>query len=430
MSDGLRLMSAAIAAGSMSSIISLDTELFRGDELEVFDFIKGHCRTYRELPQATTVQTETGIRLPGAPEALAYYEDLLYQRHEYSQLRDQFGPLREAMQGQDMESAAEIVGTMSRVLRRRRGRGQEVLNISEAGALALQRMAATRGYGGVSGVTSGWSQFDEITGGYQKADLISWVGRPSMGKTYVLLKQVAQMHADGENVLFVTTEMGQAQIAQRWASICMGINPTVLKRNMLSTYMERRLRSFYADMLGAERLKIFSVGMNAKVNAIEAYIQEFGPSIVIIDGVYLLRPSEMPRNGSKVDRVTGVFDEVKGITLDADVPVVVTTQLNRTSGKSGKDASLENLAYADAIGTHSSIVCAIKPGPTEIPMQSRELDFLKGREGESGSVAINFKFAPLNMSEIPRDEVLAMQEGGSGSTADGAGPNLDWMENA
>lgn len=428
MSDGLRMLSAAIGAGAMHSVTALDRELFIGDEIEVFEFIKGHARAYRELPQASTVRAETGIALPGAPEAVAYYENLLYERHEYNQLRNQFGPLREAMQQQDMASAADIVSTMSRVMRRRRSGGHEVMDIAEAGRRSLERMAESRGYGGVSGVTSGWDGYDEITGGYQKADLISWVGRPSMGKTYVLLKQVAKMHADGESILFVTTEMGQEQIARRWSSISLGINPTVLKRNMLSTYMERRLRSFYQDMLGAERLKIFSVGMNAKVNAVEAYMQEFGPSIVVIDGVYLMKPSEMPRNGSKVDKVSGVFDEIKGLTLEADIPVVVSTQLNRTSGKSGKDASLENLAYADAIGTHSSLVCAIKPGPTANPMQSRELDFLKGREGETGSIAINFKFAPLDMSEIPREEVAAMAEGG-GSTDDGGGPNLDWMQN-
>lgn len=425
MSDGLKFLSAAIAAGAAQVITATDHSLFVGNEAEVFDFIKQHVRAYRELPHPNTVQTETGQRLPTANEPLAYYEDLLYQRQEYTALRDHFGSLREALSAVDLEAARASVQQMGRVVQRTRRTGQEVLNISEAGRLVIDRLAQARGYGGISGIVSGWPSFDDITGGYQGSDIVSWVGRPSTGKTYLLLYQLAKAHADGENILFVTTEMGQEQIARRWASISMGINPTVLKRGMISTHMERRLRAFYLDMLGAERMKIFSVGMNSKVSAIEAYIQEFGPSLVVIDGVYLLKPSDYSKNMSKVDRVSGVYDELKGLNLQTNIPFLLSTQLNRTAGKGGKDASLENLSFADAIGTHSSIVVAAKPGPTANPMDSRSLDFLKGREGESGTVAINFKFAPLNMSEIPPEDAAALADGTA--TEGQGGANLDWM---
>ena len=42
---------------------------------------------------------------------------------------------------------------------------------------------------------------------------------------------------------------------------------------------------------------------------------------------------------------------------------------------------------------------------------SRELDFLKGREGEAGKFYINFKFRPVDFSEIPREEVAEMMGG-------------------
>jgi replicative DNA helicase len=213
-----------------------------------------------------------------------------------------------------------------------------------------------------------------------------------------------QAHKAGHNVVFVTTEMGVEQIARRAAAIALGINPTLLKTGNISTHLLRRIQTYCQDFIGAERFRILSVGMNARVSVVDALCQEVGPSIVFIDGVYLLRPTDVGRNASRVERITGVFDEVKALTLDAGVPFVVTSQFNRQAGKSGKDGSLENIGYTDAVGTHSSIVVALKSGPTQNPAHSRVFDFLKGREGETGEVAINFKFAPLDMNEMSEEE--------------------------
>lgn len=419
MSDGLKLIASAISAGSAGTLLDMDRELFvEGEESEVYDFVRNHLRQYRELPQIATVNTETGRRLPSANEPLIYYVDKVYERSEYDLIRDRFTDLRGAMSTRNMEEAKTAIDAMSRATRTRRRRGREVLTMQEAGALAMDRLAATRGTGGITGVVTGWNGFDEITGGYQGGDIVSWVGRPSLGKTYLLLKQAYEAHLAGENVLFVTTEMGQEQLARRYGSIALGINPTLLKKNMISSYMERRLRGLFTGMAGAERFRIFSVGMNAKVSAIEAFMQEFGPSFVIVDGVYLLKPSEMHKGMSKVDRVTGVYDEFKALNLEAETPILLSTQLNRQAGKGGKEASLENIGYSDAIGTHSSVVVAIKTGPTENPYASRWMEFLKGREGESGQIAINFKFAPLDMTEFTPEQQEAEVE---------AETNLDWM---
>lgn len=419
MSDGMKLIAACIAAGSGGTLTAMSRELFEEGEKEVYDFVRQHLRQYRELPQASTVQTEIGRRLPVASEPIDFYVDQVYQRAEYNAIHERFGELRQALSTRDMPAARDSISAMSRATRMQQRQTRDALQMDEAMGLVLDRLEATRGLGGITGIETGWTGFDNITGGYQHSDLISWVGRPSLGKTYLLLKQAEAAHEAGENVLFVTTEMGTEQIARRYASIKTGINPRLLKMNMISTYMERRLRQLYTSMAGAERFKIFSVGMKARINAIEAFMQEFGPSVVFVDGVYLLRPTELGRNMSRVDRITGVYDELKGLNLETETPIVASTQFNRQAGKGGKEGSLENIGYSDAIGTHSSIVVAIKTGPTEDPMASRWMEFLKGREGESGKIAINFKFAPLNMNEFTPEEAE--------EAAEAEGPNVDWM---
>jgi replicative DNA helicase len=407
MSDGLKLISAILVAGATGALSSIDREQLLDQEVQAYDFVRRHLRSYRDLPAAGTVFQETNIRLPTATETVQYYLDQVGDRYDYNQIRERFGSFREAIQNKDLETVASTVSNMSRVLQRRRrgpGGAGEALAINDALRLVSDRLSSIQFTGGISGVLTNWALFDHITGGYQKSDLITWVGRMGLGKTYVLLKQAIEAHAAGHSVLFITTEMGTEQIGRRYAALVTGCDPNRLKTGMVSTYMQRRLQGLYREMMGAERFKIYAVGMAAKIDSIANMVYEFGPDIVFIDGVYLLRPTELNRNASRVDKVTGVFDELRALNLDANIPFVVSTQFNRQAGKGGKEGTLETIGYSDAIGTHSSHVIAMRPGPTENPRDSREFEFLKGREGEHGSVVINFKFAPLDMNEMTPEE--------------------------
>lgn len=408
MSDGLKLISSILANESPRALSQIEREMLIDAEATAFDFVKGHLRQYRELPSVQTVQQETGVRLPTAPETLNYYIDVVHERHEYNLIRDRFAGFREALQQRDMGVVADHISDMSRVIRRRRrGAHQtgEAVSMTEAGRMVTERLRQIQGQGGISGITTGWSKFDYITGGYQSSDLITWVGRMGLGKTYILLKQAQAAHKNGASVLFVTTEMGIEPLARRYAALETGVNPRMLRDGTVSTNTRRRVENVFRNMIGAERLKIFSVGMNAKADAIALLADEFGPDIIFIDGVYLLRPTEAPRNATHTDRVRTVFDEIRAMNLDMGIPFVVSTQFNRAAGKKGKEGTLETIGYSDAIGTHSSQVIAIKDGPTENPGDSRLFDFLKGREGEHGTVAINFRFAPLNMEEMSQEEL-------------------------
>lgn len=424
MSDGLKAISAAIAVGSAASLIAVSPDLFIDGEMAAHDFVRGHYRQYRTLPTVATVQQETGVRLPQAPEPLAYYIDRLYERHQYNLIRERFAGLRDGLSSMDMEAVSTSVSDMYRVTRQNSRRGREVVNLREGYELVEQRLSGTRGYGGITGIEVGWPGYDAITGGYQDADLVSIVGRPSQGKTYILLQQAWHAHqVAGKTVLFVTTEMGTEQIMRRHASIAIGVNPTLLRMNMISSHLQRRLREFYRAMVGAEGFNIFSVGMNSQVSAVEALIQELDPDLIMIDGVYLLRPTAGAKNLNRTERITGVYDELRALTLESNKPAVVSTQFNRAAGKGGAEGSLENIGYTDAIGTHSSGVVAIRPGPTTNPRYSRWLEFLKGREGETGKIAINFKFAPTDMSEFTPDGADADDEANAPANA-----NVNWME--
>ena len=424
MSDGLKLLSSILTNGSTGTLAGLDRALFLEAELPAFDFIKSFYRQYRELPASAVVTSDTGVRLAAATQGLDYYVDRVEQRQIYNGVRDEFGALRDALSAKDVGGMRAAIRVLNRAANPRRATG-EAIDIHDAVDLAIERLYSNRGSGGITGIPSGWEEVDTISGGWQAADLISFAGRMGMGKTYLLLRQAGAAFDAGYSVAFFTTEIQAEAIARRWIALSLGIDPNVLKSAMVSNRMMRRIRDFRQALAESNRFKLIPLGLEATVPKVEQCIEEYGPAAIYLDGAYMLRPSSYKAGMKFTERVGETFGELKGITLDYKLPIICTTAFNRTSGKHGEQASLENLSWSDMIAYYSSIIIALKPGTGEYKMATRVMEFLKGREGESGEIEINYKFTPLDMTVVDlADRHPSPDERGD---APAAGAALDWM---
>lgn len=417
MSDGLKLLASIVDNGSVSALRELDEDLLLEDERRVLGYIRQHYRRYRSLPDLRTVEADTGVRMPEPTEPPMYYLQKVRDRHLYEQMRDGYTRLKTCLRSYDMEAAREVIELLGTATRHATS-GRDLLTLSESTSLVVEAYEIAHQNPGISGIPTGWPRFDNITGGYQKADLITWVGRPSLGKTTTLLHQAWQAWLSGYSVLLVTMEMSIEQITRRMLSLPTGINPSLIRRGMLSNYAEERLRNVIESLSGTSRFHMFSGGLKKKTTDVELLANEYAPDIILCDGVYLMQPSAR-KSVSKVERASDLFDELKQMTLTQNVPLVVTSQFNRQAGKKGKDGSLENIAYTDAISTHSSIVVAINSH--DDGDDKRLLTFLKGREGEAGAIGINYVFTPPDFSEL-------QDSGQASDTSDGAtSTGLDWV---
>ena len=410
MSTGLKFLSAAMANGAGNAILRLDANLLHEEqEIMAYEFIRNFYREYRECPTAASVQEQTGIRMPRADGPLKFHEDSLHERYEFEIMRESYQSLREMVKDGRPRPMQEVMeNTIRRIRRTHRGPG--LINIGDAMELSIDRLADMQMQGGMSGVPTPWRTLNIITSGYQKGDLITWVGRTSLGKTMMLLHQAEFAYDAGYSVLFVTTEMAAEAIARRWMAMKWGFDPEALKNAQVSTYTLRKMRALNAELLGRERFRLLPAGMNSDLSIVEAAIDEMQPDILFLDGVYLMKPSGKQVHRSKTEQVSAVFDELKQRNIDANIPFVVNTQFSRQAGKGGKDGSLESIGLSDTIGQHSSIVIAVKPGPTDDWKRSRELDLLKGREGEEGKVYTHYTFKPTNLTEMTAEELAAVQE--------------------
>lgn len=416
MSDGLKLLGVLLENGSVSSLRQLKVDLFIDDEIPVYQFVRTHYRRYGQLPGVETVEDEVGVRFPNARETLDYYHRRIVDRKLFNEVSAEFATLRSSLKTREMEAVRESIGRMRGVVREQ-SQDEDPRNFREVGSEVAQDYDDAKNAPGLTGIPSGWRSFDDQTGGYQSGDLISLVARLGMGKTYLLLAQALYAYEMGHSVLVVSMEMTIRQIGRRLAGMYAGVNPEHIRKGRLSTYAERRLRGYMSGLSHADRFNLYAGGFNKKVEDIEILIQEFSPDMVYIDGGYLLRP-EVQRNMGRNERVAEVMDVLKRMTLTQERPIFQTSQFSRQAGKKGKEGSLENIGFTDAIGTHSSIVLGVKEGKPPNISSRRVIDVMKGREGEHGEFQVYYRFNPINFGEVPM-EVTEGERGDMDWTADG-----------
>jgi replicative DNA helicase len=414
MSDGKKLVSALLAAGSVETLRLVSDDLFLDDELSLFRYVRTHMRRYSELPRIATIEADLQIRLPRCDEPVAYYLRRVYDRKLHTELREGFNGLRNALQTSDLDAARALVEGM-RTSCRVSSPDNDMANLSEASLRVMQMYDEAHLNPGMSGVPTGWPRIDQQTGGYQRGDLVTWVARMGVGKTFLMLKQALHAWENGYSVLIVSMEMTIEQIVRRILGLQAGINPDYIRKGTMCEFSHRRLNRYVESIAQADRLHIFAGSFSKKVGDLDVLINELCPDIVYIDGAYLMHPDTPLRGGSRLDRVPEVYDALKRMTITADRPIVTTTQFSRQAGKRGKDGSLETISFSDAIAMHSSLVFGIKEGVPPFQTTRRVVDVMKGREGESGEFQINYQFTPVDFGELLEDQVAAESV------------DLDWM---
>jgi replicative DNA helicase len=244
------------------------------------------------------------------------------------------------------------------------------------------------------------------------------------GKTYVLLGQAKHAWESAFSVLLVTMEMTVSQITRRMVAMAAGINPDFIRTGRLSYYANRRFTRTVEEFRSTDRFHIYSGGKRKRPSDVEILIQEYRPDIVYVDGMHLMNPDDS-RASQRNERVSSIMDSLNQLTIDHTIPIICTTHLNRAAGTKGKAASLETVAYSDAIGTHSSLVLSVSDGLPPHQKDQRILKFIKGREGETGSITTNFCFRPMNFSEA---ETLPGSGVHAGLTNDAGEASTDWMQ--
>ncbi len=184
----------------------------------------------------------------------------------------------------------------------------------------------------ITGVPTGYKDLDELTSGFQKADLIIIAGRPSMGKT-ALAMNIAENAALGHQlpVAIFSMEMPESQLAMRMLASTGRINAQKFRTGKLSDDDWPRLSSA-AHLLGSAPIYIDDtpaltpLEIRARSRRL-AREHEHGLGLIVVDYLQLMQSGG--NNENRATEVSAITRSLKALAKELDVPLVALSQLNR-----------------------------------------------------------------------------------------------------
>lgn len=381
----------------------LTTELFKGaEEVEAFKWVSNHVDKFHNLPQLVTLLEKfPEMKEFEVPEPSSYYTDKLDNRFAYD-LVNAANIKSQNLLKEDKTKVTEAMAVMQDCTDRitaQRYRHRILSMTKEAPKLILETYHNVNA--AESTIQFGWPHMDD-SGGVLPGDLISFIGRPAAGKTFLGLKSAISNWQKGNDILFVSMEMNALAIGQRITSMYTHTNLTGLKT---STYSSDVYKVFVPKLIGMakEPADIYVVDGNlaATVDDIYRLAAQLKVRAIYIDGAYLLKHPNL-----RLDRFTKVAENterMKQLTGDCGLPTFASWQFSREATKKAKKeekVGLEDIGMSDAIGQCSSIVLGLFQEESVETMYRRLVDVMKGRNGEVGQFPINWDFQKMDFDEI------------------------------
>lgn len=225
---------------------------------------------------------------------------------------------------------------------------------------------AKRMGGGLTGVTTGLVDVDQLLGGLQNSDLIILGGRPSMGKTGLLLNLAFNAAAaalkglsGGTPVGFFSLEMSAEQLVQRMSASVAGINAQRIANGHLNDADFSRLAET-AGGLSDLPLHIDD-GAALSIQEIRARARqmkrEHGIGLLCVDYLQLITAPGRRNDMNRVQEVSDISQGLKQIARELDIPVVAASQLSRNvESRDNKRPLLADLRDSGSIEQDADVV--------------------------------------------------------------------------
>ena len=270
----------------------------------------------------------------------------------------------------------------------------------------------------VTGVPSGFTDLDYLTGGFQNSDLIIIAGRPAMGKTSFALNVAMNAAVDHQvpSAIF-SLEMSKEQIGLRMLCSKAKVNLRNLRTGFLGNEDWGRLT---LGVGGLSEAPIFvddspalnPLEMRAKTRRLK---KEKGLGLVVVDYLQLMRGAT--KSDSREKEISEISRSLKALAKELSVPVIALSQLNRkVEDRPDKRPHLADLRESGAIEQDADVIIFIYRDEVynkseENPKKGEaEIIIGKQRNGPIGSIKAHFKaaystFLPYTpIDEPPQDD--------------------------
>jgi replicative DNA helicase len=256
--------------------------------------------------------------------------------------------------------------------------------------------------GSITGISTGFVEFDRMTSGLHPSEMVVIAARPSMGKT-ALAMNIAEYVAINEKLAVgvFSLEMSSQQLVQRLLCSRARVNLQRVRDGFLG---ERDFPSLTAAASKLAEARMFIddsaslsiLELRAKARRLKA---QQDVSLIIVDYLQLLRSTTRRAQDNRQLEISEISAGLKALAKDLKIPVIVVAQLNRQpEQRTGGKPRLSDLRESGSIEQDADLVgLLVRPELYEEDEEARvekageaELIIAKQRNGPVGEIPLTF----------------------------------------
>jgi replicative DNA helicase len=231
------------------------------------------------------------------------------------------------------------------------------------------------------GVPTGIESFDSITRGMRKTDTWIVAARPGVGKTALMVKMLRGAARSGARTLVYSYEMSPAMLVQRMFTAVSGVPAIKIERGVADEADQRR----FAEAGSALTPLAIAFEERGTVDDIRAKATEThrteGLDLLVIDHIGLVEA--IGRNPSRAREVAEVSRGLKSIAKALNIPVLILSQLNRTSDP-GTEPSMAELRDSGSLEEDASVIWMLWASEEDEEENLVRCKLAKNRHGRPG----------------------------------------------
>lgn len=248
----------------------------------------------------------------------------------------------------------------------------------------------------ITGIPTGFNDFDIMTAGLQPSDLIVIAGRPSMGKS-ALATCIAENAGIIENIptALFSLEMAKGQLVQRMLCSHARVEFHKVRTGFLSQSDWPKLTNAASKLSEApifidDTPSISVLELRAKARRLKS---QYGIKLIVVDYLQLMRgPSGIENRQQEISEISR---SLKALARELEVPVIGISQLSRAvESRQDRRPQLSDLRESGAIEQDADVVLLLLReeyyNPTPENKGLAELIVAKQRNGPVGSINLAF----------------------------------------
>ena len=276
----------------------------------------------------------------------------------------------------------------------------------------LERLSENKGE--ITGLSTGWYDFDKLTTGLHANEFIIIAARPAMGKTAFALNLATNIAMNQDkSVAVFNLEMSAEQLAMRILSSVGQLEGFKLRTGNLMNNDWKRINEAVSQ-LSTTNLVIddtpgITIGeIRAKCRRLAS--SEKGLALVVIDYLQLISGGKN-YGSNRQQEVSDISRSLKTLALELGVPVIALSQLSRSvEGREDKRPLMSDLRESGSIEQDADIVAFLyrddyynKEARTEDNNSISELIIGKHRNGPTATIELLFKKNTSTFLNLRRD---------------------------